>query len=168
MPWGRGKVDPDGHSRGFWLHSTLAIRLNFVDDISDQNTAEVLGLLQQKAWARDEKKKPRKRARSSGWPGPAKIARLAAALANSTPRNRPGVSMWPIGRATSGKSSDNRQNSGVSWVIRAAQDRALADDGGRVRAALGAMSVQETRLVELPRARGSPAARPNWSCVTAG
>jgi hypothetical protein len=151
---GLGPVDNDGRTRGFWLHSTLAVRLEFADAVSDQNTVDVIGLFQQQAWVREEHKKPAQESKEQRLARPRESQRWAAAMADVKP---PAAShciyvadresdIWEV----FGRCAD----AGVSYVIRSAQDRALADEGGRVRAAVEAMSVRDTRQVELPRSQG--------------
>ena len=154
---GLGPVDNNGHTQGFWLHSTMAVKIEFPDPLSDRNTVDVIGLLAQQGWARDAKKKPAKeskeqrlaRVRESarwasslgGLEGPATARRIYVADRESD--------IWEV--------FDRCAKAGVSMVIRAAQDRALADDGGKVRAAVEAMTVAERREVELPRSQGAAA-----------
>ena len=154
---GLGPVDNDGRVQGFWLHSTLAVKIDFPDPLSDANHVEVIGLLAQRAWARDAKKKPAKESKEQrlardresarwasslgGLEGPASARRIYVADRESD--------IWEV--------FDRCAKAGVSLVIRAAQDRALADEGGKVRAAVEAMDVADRRAVELPRSQGQAA-----------
>jgi hypothetical protein len=159
--FGLGPVDNHGRTRGFWLHSTLAVRIDFADATTDQNAVEVVGLLGQQAWVRDEQKKPHNESRNACLSRPRESARWGAALATL----RPSASARRVYVAD--RESDIWEvfercaDAGVGFVIRAARDRALADDGGveggRVRAAVEAMGVQDTREVELPRSQGEAA-----------
>jgi hypothetical protein len=151
---GLGPVDNDGRTSGFWLHSTLAARLEFADGVSDRNTVDVIGLLQQQAWARRKKKKPKKESKDKRLARSRESARWAASLAGIKP-SKSALRIYVADRESDIWEVFGRcKDAGASFVIRAAQDRALADDGGRVRAAVEAMSVRDTRLVELPRSQG--------------
>jgi Transposase Tn5 dimerisation domain len=154
--WGLGPVDNQGRTSGFWLHSTLAARLDFADGLSDRNTVDVIGLLDQQAWAREEQKKPRKESREQRLARPRESARWAGGLVGIKP-SKSALRIYVADRESDIWEVFGRcAAAGVSWVIRAAQDRALADEGGRVREAVEAMPVRETRLVELPRSQGEP------------
>ena len=151
---GLGPVDNDGHIRGFWLHSTLAARLDFADAVSDQNTVEVIGLLAQQAWVRDAKKKPRKENNQQKLARSRESGRWAVALDGIKP-SASAKRIYVADRESDiWEVFDRCAKAGVSLVIRAAQDRTLADEGGRIRAAVEAMEVADTRVVDLPRSQG--------------
>lgn len=151
---GLGPVDNDGHTTGFWLHSTLAARIEFPDPASDHTTVDIIGLLAQHAWARPEQKHPSNESKEKRLSRTRESARWATALASI----RPSASAQRIYVAD--RESDlwevfqRCRKAGVSYVIRVAQDRALAEESGRVRAAVATWAVQETRVVELPRSQG--------------
>lgn len=153
--WGLGPVDNDGHTSGFWLHSTLAVRIDFADATSDRNAVDVIGLLGQEAWVRDSQKKPVNESKgqrlartreSRRWADKGlSLARPSAAAKHVYVADRES-DIWEV--------FTRCNDAGVSFVIRAAQDRALADDAGRLRAAVNDLPVRDTREVELPRSQG--------------
>ena len=67
------------------LYSTLAVRLEFADAVSDQNTVDVIGLFQQQAWVREEHKKPSKESKEQRLARPRESQRWAAAMADVKP-----------------------------------------------------------------------------------
>ena len=151
---GLGPVDNDGRTTGFWLHSTLAVRIDFTGADSDDNTVEVIGLLAQHAWVRKDQKKPKRESKESRLSRVRESARRAVSMAPlraSASARRIYVAdresdIWEVfGRC---------RDAGVSHVIRVARDRALADEAGRVRGAVAAMPVKDIRTVELPRSQG--------------
>lgn len=154
---GLGPVDNQGRTRGFWLHSTLAVRLEFADAVSEQNTVDVIGLFQQRAWVREEEKKPAQESKEQRLSRDRESQRWAAALADLKAAKAARYIYLADRESDIWEVFERCGQAGVSFVIRCAQDRALAGEEGRVRAAVGALAVRETREVELPRSQGEAA-----------
>ena len=149
---GLGPVDNDGLTTGFWLHSTLAARIEFAAADGDENAVEIIGLLAH----RQEQKKPRRESKESRLSRPRESERWATALAPLRP-SRSAKRIYVADRESDiWEVLEKCRNTGISSVIRVAQDRALADDAGHVRAAVVAMPLGDTRTVELPRSQGKP------------
>lgn len=156
--WGLGPVDNDGLTTGFWLHSTLAVGIEFPDPDSDCNRVTVIGLLGQKAWVRDMEKKPRKESKAQSLARPRESQKWGECLSELTGELKPAARSHRIYVAD--RESDvweamqRCQSAGVSFVIRCGQDRALTDRPELLHAAVDAMAVREKRRVELPRSQG--------------
>lgn len=162
---GLGPADNDGDTRGFWLHSTLAVRIDFDDATSDANRVQVLGLLAQHAWVRKDQRNPRGESKRAKLARDRESDRWAASLTAALGRAPAVAGRCVLVADREGDSweiFERCRAAAVGWVIRAAQDRALADDrveATRLRQAVEAMPVREVRVADLPRSQGQPARR---------
>jgi hypothetical protein len=169
---GLGPIGED-HTRGFLLHSTLAVRWSCAADDAYHDQAQVIGLAWQQPWARDPAASRRAETRHQ---------RHKRAAAGGLESDR-----WAKGFGIFGGPG---QDSGVTWiyvadresdlyeafarcrsasvnfVIRATQDRALADQDRaladqeeHLRAALAAGKVMGRREIDVPAGPGRPARR---------
>ena len=147
------------YTRGFWLHSTLAVRW---DEAADR--CRVLGLAGQRAWARPPKR-PRRRRKSHGRGKESNHARQTRKDRESARWAAPVLSELGPGPGSgpmiyvADRESDIYEVfqacrlSGYSQVIRAAYPRALAGelDGADLLTAVSVGRVMGVTEVELPR-----------------
>ena len=165
---GLGRVGDDG-GRGLFLHTTMAVSLDRWDGDSDEPVGEVLGLFDQRCWARGEKP-PGGGARGGGARGEAKRSRLsrpresqrwAACLEGlaGTGTGAGGVTFVADREGDIYETFGRCRAAGCGWLIRACQDRALAEgDREHVFDAVAAAPVRCRVKVGL-RARPGHAAR---------
>jgi hypothetical protein len=150
----------DNQGRGFWLHSTLALRVEHWD-LKYRPEAIAVGLLGQRCWRRPHRARGRRR--TEGWRErmgrERESERWAAVLAELAvpPRgchytyiaDREADFYEPIERCL---------RRGIDFVIRAYRDRKLADSPAHLKAAVAQAPVLGQVEVEL-RARPGQAAR---------
>lgn len=146
----------DGAGRGFELHSALAVRVQGWS-LEQRPEGTVVGLLDQQC--RSPQLAPAGESRRARLSRPRKSQRWAAGL--KTAGRPPEGSRWIY---VADRESDFYeplqicQQHGVDWVIRAYQDRRLADEVGRLKELLSQAPVRGETTVEV-RARGGQPAR---------
>jgi hypothetical protein len=145
----------DGGGRGFELHSTLAVRIESWS-LEQRPEGSVVGLLDQRC--RSPHPAPEGETRGQRLRRPRKSQVWAAALKSAG--RPPGGSRWI---SVADRESDFyeppqlcRQH-GVDFVIRACQDRSLADNAGRLWPALAQAPVLGQSTVEVRSRAGQPA-----------
>lgn len=160
---GLGRIGDDG-GRGLWLHTTLAVSVDRWE--GDEPAGELLGLFDQRWWARAEKPAgggARGEAKRSRLKRPRESQRWAACLDGlegleglrcgagdlTFVADREGDIYETFGRCRA---------AGCGWLIRACQDRALADSDRHVFERVAAAPPRCRVTVEL-RARPGQAAR---------
>jgi hypothetical protein len=152
----------DGAGRGFELHSALAVRIESWT-LGQRPEGVVVGLFDQQC--RTPQPAPAGETRGQRLGRPRKSQSWAAALpATGGP---PSGSQWIY---VADRESDIYEvlrlcpQQGVDFVIRACQDRRLADEAGRMRAALAQAPVLGQSTVEVRARAGQPArtARVEW------
>jgi hypothetical protein len=152
----------DGAGRGFELHSALAVRIESWT-LEQRPEGVVVGLFDQQC--RTPQPAPAGETRGQRLGRPRKSQSWAAALpATGGP---PSGSQWIY---VADRESDIYEvlrlcpQQGVDFVIRACQDRRLADEAGRMRAALAQAPVLGQSTVEVRARAGQPArtARVEW------
>ena len=147
----------ESYTRGFWLHSTLAVRW---DQGEDQ--CEVLGLAGQKAWAREWVRPKRRKSKGRG-----KESNHARQSRSDRESTRWGCALAELGPITESSEqiyvADRESDiyevferccmSGRSFVIRATHPRALAGEleGGDLLSVVGDAPVLGTSQVKLAR-----------------
>lgn len=132
---GLGRIGDDG-GRGLFLHTTLGVSLeSWGGEGGDEPVGEVAGLLDQHWWARGDKPP------GGGARGEAKKSRL------NRPRESQRWAAWMRGLDLAGTTfvADREgdiyetfgrcRSAGCGWIIRACQDRALADSDRHVLSA---------------------------------
>jgi len=128
----------EAFTRGFWLHSTLAVRWELSSDASEKDRCWPIGLLHQHAWARPtERPARRKRTGRGKEPNHARqkrkdreSIRWAAVLATLPAMKREDSSLIFVADRESDiyEVFGKCRAAGVSFVIRAAYARATVDD----------------------------------------
>lgn len=150
-----GQIGDGG--RGFWLHSTLAMRVQ-AWDLEQRPEAVVVGLFSQQCWA--QKRRPQGETRASRMWRPQRSSKRWGEVLKTSARPAPG-STWTFiadREADFYEPIQRCQQRGVDFVIRACQNRRLAADGGRLWDKLPA--AQELGQVEIQlRARPGKLAR---------
>jgi hypothetical protein len=154
-----GYTNPGG--RGFFLHTTLAVRVE-AWDLNQRPEGVVLGLLGQQCWNRPvldrNRQKPRRQSaeqqrESDRW------ARVLLEVSSSARAKVPCTWVLVCDREADFYEPIQRcQSTGADFVIRAFHDRCLADESGHYLEALSQAPVVGTMAVEL-RARPGMAAR---------
>lgn len=146
----------DGGGRGFALHSALAVRIE-TWTLEQRPEGVVVGLFDQQCHT--PRPAPKGETRGQRLSRPRQSQRWAQALPSAG--RPPEGSQWIY---VADRESDfyeplqRCQQHGVDFVIRACQDRRLADEAGSLRAALDAAPVLGQSTVEI-RARPGQAAR---------
>lgn len=158
---GLGPVGED-KTRGFFAHSTMAVRWSCSDADAYDDQARVVGLAYQQVWARDPKASRRKETRAQRY----KRANLESErwARGYEQFGGPGDSgaQWI---QVSDRESDiyevfaRCRRAGVNFVVRAMNDRALADQSPHVREALAQGKLMGRRTIELAAGPGRPARR---------
>jgi Transposase DDE domain/Transposase DNA-binding len=128
----------EGFTRGFWLHSTLAARWEPSPDAQGRDLCWPIGLLHQHAWARPPAKKKKRKSNGRGKESNSdrqkrknrESVRWAAALADLPARSHADSSLIYVADRESDiyEVFQKCQAAGVSFIIRAAYARALAED----------------------------------------
>jgi hypothetical protein len=143
--------------RGLYLHSTLAMKV-MAWNLEQRPEAVVVGLLGQQCWAQKSRPKGETRAQRN-WRSDRMSKRWAEVLKTSA---RPAAgSTWTYiadREADFYEPLQRCQQSGVAFVIRACQNRRLADGAGRLWDSLSQAAVVGEVDIEL-RARPGAAAR---------
>ena len=177
----------DGGGRGLLLHTTLAVSLDaWTGDGEDEPAGEVVGLFEQRWWARPER--PAGQGTRGGEPKRLRLARpresqrWAACLdvddgfetdAPDAPRPLP-LTLVADREADVYETFGRCRAAGCGWIVRACQDRALADgdhegdggdDEGDRRHVLGAVSAAAP--VKCRRVKVELRARPGHKARTA-
>ena len=143
---GLGRIGDDG-GRGLFLHTTLAVSLDrWGGEGEDEPVGEVVGLFDQRWWARGDKPPgggARGEAKGSRLSRPRESRRWAACLEGLEPGG-PGAGAGPGPGAAceltfvADREADiyetfgRCRDAGCGWVVRACQDRALADSDRHV------------------------------------
>jgi hypothetical protein len=152
-------LGPIGESftRGFWLHSTLAVRWD-----EQANQCEVLGLAGQKAWAREAIRPKRRKSKGRGKESnharqsrsDRESMRWAFALSELDPIPEGSEQIYVADRESDIYEVFERcRTSGRALVIRATHPRALAGEleGGDLLSAVGHAPVLGVSEVEFPK-----------------
>ena len=145
----------DGGGRGFELHSALAVRVQGWT-LAQRPEGTVVGLFDQQC--RTPRLAPAGESRSARLSRPRKSQSWAAGL--KTAGRPPEGSRWIY---VADRESDFYepllicQQHGVDFVIRACQDRRLADEAGRLKEALTQAAVLGETTVEVRSRAGQPA-----------
>lgn len=145
----------DGGGRGFELHSALAVQIESWT-LEQRPEGVVVGLFDQHC--RTPQPAPEGETRGQRLSRPRKSQSWAAAIKSAGPP--PEGSQWIY---VADRESDIYevlqlcQQQGVDFVIRASQDRRLADEAGRMRAALAQAPVLGQSTVEVRARAGQPA-----------
>lgn len=145
----------DGRGRGFELHSALAVRIESWTP-AHRPEGMVVGLFEQQC--RRPQPAPAGETRGQRLSRPRKSQKWAAAL--PTVGRPPEGSQWIY---VADRESDIYEvlqscpQHGVDFVIRAGQDRRLANEAGRLRAALAQAPVLGQSTVEVRARAGQPA-----------
>lgn len=161
---GLGPIGED-HTRGFWLHSTLAVAWTpgTTDPAADE--AQILGLLDQQAWARDPAASRRKET---------KATRLRRAQRESTRWGRlltSGLTHDPQAQwiFVADREADIYETftrcraAGVNFVVRVAQDRAVVQPGPdaltarHLEEAIAQTPLRARKTLEIPAQKGRKA-----------
>lgn len=150
-----GQIGDGG--RGFWLHSTLAMRVQ-AWDLEQRPETVVVGLFSQQCWA--QKRRPQGETRASRmWRSQRSSKRWAEVLKTCV---RPAAgSSWTFiadREADFYEPMQRCQQRGVDFVIRACQNRRLAAGAGRLWDSLG-QGVELGQVEIALRARPGMAAR---------
>jgi hypothetical protein len=145
----------DGNQRGFELHSALAVRVEGWT-LEQRPEGQLVGLFDQQCRRPDrvppgESRRNRlQRTRKSDW--------WAEAFKRAGPRRSDGQWIYLADRESDFyEPIQTCQNLGVDFIIRAYQDRRLADPGGKLRTVLAAAAVLGQSTVELRSRGGEPA-----------
>jgi hypothetical protein len=147
----------NGGGRGLWLHSTLAVRIE-AWDLNQKPEGIALGLLDQKSWIRTQKG-----LRHQGWRQRMTRRRESDRWAKALGQlgaPPPGCQWIYVADRESDfhEPLERCQRHGVDFIIRAYQDRVLAQGEERLLfAALQKAPVRGTMIVPLRGRRGEPA-----------
>jgi hypothetical protein len=126
---GLGQIGDGG--RGFWLHSTLALRVQ-AWDLEQRPETVLVGLFHQHCWA--QKRRPQGETRSSRMWRTQRSSKRWAAVLQTCARPASG-SRWTFiadREADFYEPMQHCQQRGVDFVIRACQNRRLAQGAGRL------------------------------------
>ena len=151
-------LGPIGESstRGYWLHSTLAVRWKEAADADQPDQCWPIGLVDQQAWARPARRPDRRKSKGKGKESNharmlrenRESIRWAAALVDLPQRRNP-EALWVY---VADRESDIYEVFGrcsaasVSLVIRAAHSRAIVDDEPLMKAVSQAPVLGELQL----------------------
>jgi len=169
---GLGRIGDDG-GRGLFLHTTLAVSIRAwggdhddddADD-ADEPVTELLGLFDQRCWARPPR--PAGRPATHGEPKRSRLRRaresqrwaacLQGLTATAMTSSSCGLTLVADREADIYETFARCRGAGVGWILRACQDRALEDEGRHVFDA--AATVKCRRVTVDLRARPGQKAR---------
>jgi len=153
-----GYIRPGG--RGFFLHSTLAVRVE-AWDLNQRPEGVVLGLMAQKCWSRSMLRGKGTESRRALQERQRESQRWAAALAEAAPGARPTNCRWVLITDREGDFFEPMHcclSRGIDFVIRGFHDRCLGGQDEHYLELLAQAPVVGTTAVEL-RARPGQSAR---------
>jgi hypothetical protein len=157
--FGLGPVGED-HTRGFFAHSTVAVRWSCSDADAYVDEARVVGLAQQQVWARDPEASRRKETRAQRYKrADLESDRWAKMYEECGGPGDSGAQWIHVGDRESDifEVFERCRRAQANFVVRALQDRALADQAAHVHAAMAQGKLMGRRIIELAAGPGRPA-----------
>jgi hypothetical protein len=157
--FGLGPVGED-HTRGFFAHTTMAVRWSCSADDAYQDEARVVGFLHQHVWARDPKVSHRKETRAQRYQRAGlESDRWAKTFEESGGPGDSGAQWIFVGDRESDiyEVFGRCRRAKVNFVARAMQDRALSDQALHVHEAMAGGKLMGTRTIELAAGPGRQA-----------